>query len=361
MEIKKLVSGMLVIMTVFTFSGCTSQESQDRKIIEKPDKKLTILDDPNQVKGQEVTVEKVDRYEDIGGMGWLNEETVLVGKENKKLLIKKWKDYPENLYLLNLKTKEQKPLREESAHLRTAKLSPDKKHIFYAEYTEKSFSGFVMNSEGREKVQVSKKGVPGPVGGQWINNHQVILRNERNIYLADLQGKIEDIKKAEEPVFDAFVLGKKVYYNTSDSWNLFLLDLDTKEEQVLKEKIMWIIPSPNQNRLALVKWTGENKVALVLTDLKGKEVATVAEGNRIFGISWSPDQTKLAYTQMDEDGKGGIFVADVALGKSTQVAVDIPATRLVWSPSGKKLLAVGPKIEANKRKPEPVTYIISLR
>ncbi|MEH7005218.1 hypothetical protein V7023_27015, partial [Priestia megaterium] len=63
---------------------------------------------------------------------------------------------------------------------------------------------------------------------------------------------------------------------------------------------------------------------------------------QIFGVSWSPDGSKLAYNFISEkEGDKGIFIADGLTGDVTHLNVnlDYAADQLAWSQSGNKLVA----------------------
>ncbi len=103
-------------------------------------------------------------------------------------------------------------------------------------------------------------------------------------------------------------------------------------------------------------------MVLVLCDSEGNEQTELASGQQVFGTSWSPDGSKLAYSLTAEnpaDDQNGVFITELESGEQTQLLGDIEiADQLRWSPSGKKLLASASVLKDNKY--EFTTYVIRL-
>lgn len=354
-------------LLMFGMTACTPQQgSENRKIIEKPNQKLTVLEDTDKQKNNQVTLEKVERIENALGLDWLSNEAILVARENtqlKQIPIEGSLMYPRNLNAFNLGNKEFSLLRNDSAIQGGALVSPDGKHIFYQNFIEAMGTGFITDAAGKSTTQVTGSGDSSIFNGQWVNNQQILLQNQTGkIYLADTSGQQETLLTIKMPIANnVAVVDKKLYYNKPNG-QLFVVDLQTKESKQLKDNVVWVIPAPKGDGLALVKRTGETSMTLVLTDMEGNDQTYLSEGTQVFGTSWSPDQTKIAYTVISEGpGLNGLFVADVKTGKITQLSADIgyAAGQVRWSPDSKKLVVAN--FEAKGDKNVPITYVFTIK
>lgn len=357
----KVIAGILTTLVVFSLSGCTTTK-ETKPEVETPKSNIVVKEDPNKTK-QDEPVFSITRLEDIWGLDWIDDNSIIMTKPNMELepiSIEGEQTYPKNIYSLKLTNNETKILQKEPVMQGGARLSPDKEHIFYMEFSEAMATGYISKVTGGQRVKVSREGALDINAGYWVSNEQLLLQNyDREIYLADLKGNIEVVKKSKEPVFDSVKVGDKLYYNTVEG-NLYSIDLKTKKETLLQEKVIWVIPSPSQSQLAMVKRTGETKMTLYLTDLEGKELKTLAEGTQIYGTSWSPDGTQLGYNKIDENGKGSLLLFNAETGNSSEVAVNLIAvSQIAWSPSGKKMLATC--YENNKETYQVITHIINFK
>lgn len=364
---KQLLTATVALVYLLTLTGCTSQQgAENRKIIEQPNGKLTVLEDSDKPKSNEVALVKVERLENTLGLDWLSNEALLVAKENtqlKQIQVEGGLMYPRNLNAYSLETKDFTGLRNDPALQGGAMVSPDGQHVFYQNFHEAMSTGFIMDSAGKNTTQVTKDDDSSLFNGHWVNNQQVLLQNySGDIYLADISGKQEVLTTVRGPLANSLaLLGNKLYYNKPNG-QMYVTDLQTKGNQQLKDNVVWIIPAPKADRLALVKRTGETSMTLSLTDLEGNETTLLSEGTQVFGTSWSPDQTKIAYTVISEGaGLKGLFVADVETGKITQLSADIgyAAGPVRWSPDSKKLVVAN--FETKEDKNVPVTYLFTIK
>lgn len=365
---KKSVLIIISIVCIAAFTGCSSKQTGIGDTNNK--KQIKVIEGSNNGIYNSVALDKIDRYENVNGMDWLNEEKILVVKDNTNLgkvseLDDGTKVYSKNIYLYDLKDKSEKLLSGESFNHGNAKFSPDKKHIFYnrIENIDISATGFITTPEGNKSIKVTDENAIMSFQGEWADNENVIYATmEGKIYLTDLSGKATEIVNTKKRNINSTIkIGNKVYYTTSDG-KLIAYDLNTKDAKTLKENIIWIIPSPDKTQFAMVKRTGETKMTLYITDLEGNEKTTLAEGIQIYGTNWSPDQKNIAYTVTSgESGKNGLFVADIKTKKITQISPDMQdiAEPIKWSPSSKKMLVSN--VVAKDNKNTFVTTIITLK
>lgn len=364
---KRLASVAISAAYIATFTGCTLQQPNASETNSK--KQIKVITSSNKEIYNAIALEKIDRYENIRSMDWLNEDKILIVKDNIDLgkiseLDDGTKTYCQNIYLYDLKDKNEKLLCGESFNQGNAQFSPDKKHIFYnrMQNIDVSATGFITTPEGNKSIKVTEENDIYSFDGKWTDNEHVIYHTmEGKIYLTDVNGKATELVDTKESnISDEVNIGNKVYYISNGK--MIVYNLSTKQTKTLKKDVIWLIPSPDNTQFAMVKKTGESKMTLFITDLDGNEKATLAEGIQIFGTSWSPNQKNIAYTVTSgERGKNGLFVADVETKKITQVSPDMQdiSDSIKWSPSSKKMLVSHGVIKDNKN--VFVTNVITLK
>jgi TolB protein len=143
---------------------------------------------------------------------------------------------------------------------------------------------------------------------------------------------------------------------------LIAYDIATKQRQIIKNNVLSFELSPQKDLIAIEEKLSGGKAELVLIDLNGNEKGVITQAKMIFGISWSPDQGKIAYVITSEDeSKKGLYITEISSKKSLYVSPDYINidNGLKWSPSGKKILAS--IAEVKNMKAMDNTYVISLR
>lgn len=343
------------------------QSTNQRVEVKTPSgKKITVLENPNKFIYNELALKKIDRYENVRGMDFYNDNQLLVVKDNQDIppvSVEGEKTYAKNLYLYHTQTKKAELLYGGPFFHRNAQYSPDKKYIYYTQGFEETGTGYVMDKHGKNRVRVSDRGAIHIFAGGWLNDREVLYATFfGDIYRADVNGKKTLlVKTGKTNLANAKQIGSKLYYTTVDN-QLRVHDLNTKKTQTIKKNVVWLIPSPDKKQFAMVLRIGETKMALVLTDLQGKQKAKLAEGTQIYGTSWSPDQSKLAFTVTSEKrGQQGLFVTDLKSLKSIQLSADLQtiADPIKWDRSSKKLLAS--TIGEKDLQAVFTTYVITLK
>ncbi|WP_342480955.1 hypothetical protein NST07_01610 [Paenibacillus sp. FSL L8-0340] len=357
---------LLCTAVLLCTAACNTGETESRQVIEKSGQKITVLDNTSESVYTKLELEGIDKVENVRGMDFVSEDSLVVDKENRQLpaqTVEGQKRYPHNLYLHNLSTGEDTPLLEGKKNYGSALLSPDKKHLLYKELEDSTGFGYVMNLETGISVQLDDMPFRSEEG-KWTDNVQVLFPDmEGNILRADLKGSQEIVvKPGAAYVHEVVQSGNLVYYVTGEEEELNAYNTETKQSRLLKKSVMWVIPSPDGSRLAIVKRTKPGEMVLVLCDTEGNEQSTLASAQQIFGTSWSPDGSKLAYALTAGNaapGQDGLFITEVETGEQTPVLADIEvADQLRWSPSGKKLLASSGILKDNAY--QFITYVIRL-
>lgn len=347
--------------------GGGNTNADDRVEVKHPSgKAITVLDDPNKFLYNDLALQKIDRYENIRGMDFDHDHQLLVvkGNKNQPTSVEGEKTFPNNLYLYNAQSEKESLLYGEPYFHHNAQYSPDQTYIYYVRGMEETGTGFIMDRDGKKRVQVSDQGAIHIFSGKWMNDREVLYTTFLgDIYLADVNGnKRLLVQTGKAGISNPAFIGSQVYYTTVDH-KLMVYDLKTKKTETLKNHVIRLIPSPDQKEFAMVLRSGENKMALVLTNLSGDQRAKLTEGNEVLGTSWSPDQTKLAYTVHSATrGQQGLFVTDMKTLKSTQLSADIQTVSdpIRWNRSSKKILASSMKPVEDERAMF-ITYVFTLK
>lgn len=365
MPTARIAAGVAIAIMAVSLTGCSSEQGKSRTIIENGNKIVTVLSSQENTTLNEFQLQKIEKFNDIRGLDWLDNDNMLVTKDNKNLKpanIEGETTYLKNLYTFNIKTKTDKILNEENHNQGFASYSPDKKHIFYKQNIEDNASGFIMNSNGKNAIKVTGKSTLRVSGCEWFDNEKVLYSDiNGKIFISYLNGKqVEFLNTGHKYITNTIKVGNYIYYITNNC-NLMRVEIDTKKTIKIKDNVIAITPSPDGKKLAVIKKTNEAKMSLVITDLNGIEVTGIlAEASQIFSTSWSPDQSELIYFELDEsDGSSGLFVTETKTQNSMQISVDtgFPAECIKWSPSGKKVMASTSVLEGNTY--EYVTYVIT--
>ncbi|WP_139085015.1 hypothetical protein [Bacillus sp. FJAT-27264] len=359
-------AGSLLLGWAFllAMTACGTAGTEARHVVEKSGQKVTVMDNTTDSVYTKLKLDSIDKFEGIRGMDWLGENELAVDKENRKLtpeMIEGQERYPHNFYIRNLASGQDQPLKEGKESLGNAIVSPDNKYIFYKEVYEATGVGYVMNLETRETVQLGKDEFMA-TEGEWADSGHVIYPDMKgDIIKADVQGKSEVVLETDAGMIHNVVQsGSIIYYVAHEDSELFAYDTETKKSKMIKKNVMWIIPSPDGSRLAIVKREGPGEMKLVLCDPAGNEQSVIDSGMQIFGTNWSPDGSKLAYNVSSDNGNvNRLFITEVETGEQTPISDEMQASdKLRWSPSGKKLLVSTSVLKDNKY--QFVTYVITL-
>ncbi|MFF2019598.1 hypothetical protein [Paenibacillus sp. NPDC058177] len=359
-------AGSLLLGCAFllAMTACGTSGTEARHVVEKSGQKVTVMDNTTDSVYTKLKLDSIDKFEGIRGMDWLGENELAVDKENRKLtpeMIEGQERYPHNLYIRNLASGQDQPLKEGKESLGNAIVSPDNKYIFYKEVYEATGIGYLMNLGTRETVQLGKDEFMASEG-EWADSGHVIYPDMKgDIIKADVQGKSEVVLETGAGIIHNVVQsGSIIYYVAHEDSQLFAYDTETKKSKMIKKNVMWVIPSPDGSRLAIVKREGPGEMKLVLCDPAGNEQSVIDSGTQIFGTNWSPDGSKLAYNVSSDNGNvNRLFITEVETGEQTPISDEMQASdKLRWSPSGKKLLISTSVLKDNKY--QFVTYVITL-
>ena len=366
---KKMMIGSAIVILVISSTGCGVQPQTDRQVIDGNNKQITVLDGPVPGTDQTVAVEQLQKVPGIRGMDWLDGDTILATKANTERMpqvIEGKERYPVNLVSYTLTDGSETVLQPADEDQHAGMLSPDKRFLFYKVMEESIGFGYLRHMETGDILPVTERQTPDELiegyEGEWLDSEHVLFPTmSGKIYTADIEGHTEMLADTGDlTVHDVHKIGDRLYYIGSGQ-QLYIQEGE-EPARLLMEQVIWVIPSPDHQSLAMVRRTREGEMTLYLTDLDGKDKAVLSKGMQIFGTAWSRDGTRLAYNLINaENGTSGLYVADAVTGNVTQVTVDLEdiSNQLQWSPSGEYLMAATMIREADGY--NPVTYIIKLR
>jgi TolB protein len=352
------------IILLFTFSACSPEQDPNRQVINVGGKKITVIKHANDITHNDIALQKINSIKEVRAFDWIDDNTVLISKENKdlpKVFTENVMTYPQNLYLYNLKTNKSTLIITSKQNMGNATLSPDKKHVFYKEGID-NLTGFILSLETNQKIQVTTQDSIYPTEGHWIDNDNVVFSTlpDGIIYSASTKGDLSMLANANGIISNTIKINNYLYYNIGEK--LYKQEVNTTKRKLLREDVSWLIPSDDHSQFALVKHNDKTKRTLTLADLNGNELESFADGTQIMGTSWSSDGSKLAYTVAAQSNcDAGLFVVDAKSSKIVQLAVDIQyiSDSVKWSPSGKRLLASN--FITQNSKPAVTSYIIDLK
>lgn len=371
----KITECIALLLVITQFSGCSFKES-GRGEIKSGGKNITTLSIKNSSEAEnialnnEFAVGKIDKYEGVKGEDWLNDGSILITKENSKLepiAVFDQMSNIRNIYSYDLKSKEEKSIYKNTEYMLVPIVSPNNKYIFSENLQPGKYSGLILDLYGNVKATVEDDVTKGFHisfnNARWINNEEVIVPSSgEGVCIINVNSNITKIENIGRMQTDnAIKLDDKIYYISVER-KLIEYNINTKQSKVVKDNVNNFELSPQKDMFAIEKRLSTSKDALVLIDLNGNEKVTLIEAKTIFGISWSPDQSKLAYVLTSEDeSKNGLYITDISGNKSLYVSPDFVSIEngLKWNPSSKKILAsIG---EVKDMKYTDNTYVISLK
>ena len=329
---------LLVLCLIITLSAC------------KPKEPITI-DDRREIKKSAVKVEKIEKMDNMEISDWLYEETVVVSKENDSLdkmeLLEVSDYYPRSLYLYNFNTKEYKLLREgKNMFLGGATFSEDKKYLLYSEYSLGDPAYYVMNMDTLDSFGISGDNIGGAISARWNGNQVIGGSYTDRIYEVNPTGEISIIEDIdEEGIYVAEKIKGNIYYNTLFDEKLIMYNQATKEKTDLNiESVYDLIPSTDGDRMLLLQ-NSDNLSNMVLCDIDGSNQKIIAAGEKIYAVSWSPDQRLIAYnlkTTIDNKDINNFYIYDMLNDEYIELEGNIQgaATTSAWSPLGDKMVYV---------------------
>lgn len=301
----------------------------------------------NIVPTNKVAIQKLDVYKNSNPVGWLNNHLIL--ETNK-----------EGVYQRDVRTKKTK-LFIKDPNLYPIVLSPDKKHLFFCIIKGEIYSYYMLDIATKKRVPIRLNSDDIDANDpNWVDNQNLIFTNPNSgeIYMVNINGKVTKINYTlphYDDVVELYQLVKvkdQLFFISEE--RLFVWNQKTNQTKQLMDRAAEFVLSPNKKSLAVVKMIPNDpndptrgldnfsgKTSLVLMDLTGKEISTVAEGEIIGAVSWSLDSCKLAYHITKSEQPSELYIKNLRDPHPTLLTANIQVSSVNWNPSGKRLLIHG--------------------
>ncbi|TVX98780.1 PD40 domain-containing protein [Cohnella terricola] len=361
----------IMLSSLLLLAGCKQQWNSNREELQVEGKTITLLNNPEKTSYEKEEMNAIIRLNDVRGMDWLSDDRILVDRENREMKPAHadggvW--YPHNIYIHALSTGTDVPLLPSGENQGFAQASPDKNKIYYKTFSLQSNTGkgHLMDLSSGMTTTFTDEDEITLDNGSWIDNDSILY--------STIKGTIHELRTDDgkpRQLYDArtmfpsnlAIFDGSIYYTTLKG-SLFAVSSDLKEQSLLLDNAVWMTPSPDKQRLAIVRRIKSGEAELLITDLEGKVLYTVAQDSQIFGIAWSPDGTKLAYAGITSNGTArGVYVADTSTGLSATLALDVKfiADPVRWNPSGDRLMVSSTLPDEQQSRNRFVTYLVRVR
>lgn len=336
---------------------------------------LTVVKGPEQKPNQDIVVQRIHRFEGASMDKWLSEDLVqlMYTKLVKKAAATEEAKFEYSTVKIDLGNNEKKSEEEPVKTVETVvkeQTSPDGKHVFIQEWKDKyTARNFIKEVGTGTKTEI--KGSNYLESGGWLNDTTYILaagsmNGHGEILQIAVDGtvtelKLEDPALGDQP-FANFGAGQGyVYYTDNNQALKQFVPGNPKPTELVKQAITFQV-SPDGKHLAveIQKQAGKTGSELRIFDSNGSaEGLSIAKGDLIPYMAWSPDSSKLAaavYTE-NQSGMNGVYIFDSATGKVSPIGPSyFPQYPLSWNPSGTRL-----GITVADKESMPVTHIVDFK
>lgn len=350
MKTTAIIKMAMVPALLLALVACNADQEGNPAATPEPVSTPAASDDAGKDAGEakaKISVDRIDHYENIAISDWMDEDSVIVSKENEslgKMSLEELSDsYARSLYLYHLNTKEYELIKEQKdTFLGDATLSSDKKHLLYSEFSLGDPVYHVMNLDTRRSFAIAGDPIGGAISAHWADAASVTgPAYSGDAFTASTTGEITTVEGLnEDALFIVQGAKDKLYYNTTSDESLQLLDLNSNSKVSLNlDHVYGVLPSPEEDQLLVLQYNDPEQT-LILCDADGANRKIIAEGTELGGVSWSPDQQRIAYSlESNENGTAvnGLYVYDLLTGESTRVATDLDNPTTSWGPSGQEL------------------------
>ncbi|MFC5407653.1 hypothetical protein [Cohnella soli] len=364
---------LTLLLLLLILSSCRQMQmpmtGSDREEVESTSgKRITVLDNPEPAAYGKSTSDAIVRLDGVRGMDWLSEDKILVGHPNRDFEPEQaegmdW--YPDNLYVLSLADKSESPLLPKNENQGFAQVSPDRMKVFYKTYSLQANTGMghLYDFSTGKSVSFTEPDAMDIQNGRWVDNDTVAYATiDGSIWLAHT-GSATPRKLLDTGipfVTNIDYLNNRLYYSSLKG-AMITATLDGQKPALLTtDRVVWMVPSPDEKRLAVVRRLKSGSMELNVTDLQGNVIQAIAQDAQIFGVAWSPDGSKLAYAGIAPNGTvRSIYVADPSTGLSAPLSLDAKFMDglLRWSPTGNRIMVSTSQLDEQQRN-RSVTFLV---
>jgi len=359
------LAGLLLV------AGCQADRwGSGREEVEVGGKKITVMDNPEQVAYDATEVDELLRLDGVRGNDWLADDRIIVSRENVGMEPTEAEGvirYPVNLYARELSTGIETAIAPGTENQDFAMVSPDRTKIFYKTMSLQSATGqgHIYDIAEKTSETFTEEDAIAIDNGRWNGNDSLVYSTiDGAIYELDTDSMAYAMLQNTGEMFPGNLakIGGRTYYTTKG--DLHILTEDRGMMSVALANVIWMVPSPDGRRLAIVTRTRGGEMELLMTGPYGGNPLALARDSQIYGMSWSPDGSKLAYAGITSNGTvRGIYVADAATGTSSAQSLDVKfiSDPLRWNPSGNRLMVTTTVPDDKQARNRFVTYLLRVR
>ncbi|QMV40849.1 TolB family protein [Cohnella cholangitidis] len=359
-----------VLALALLLSGCQQQGTTDKEELQIEGKTITVMDNREIASYEKTETHALVRLNDVRGMDWLSENELLIDKENRdfkpeQIEGSEW--YPHNIYVHSLSSAVQTPLIPANENQGYAQASPDRTKIFYKTFSLQSNTGqgHILDIPSGRITTYTDIDAMTIDNGRWVDNDSIVYGTiDGKLYLADsARSSARMLVDTKIPFANNIAyLDDQVIYSSlkGDLMSNSLID-DPAAFKI--DNVVWMVPSPDEQRLAIVRKISSGEAELIITDMQGNVLQAIAQDTQIYGTAWSPDGNKLAYAGITSNGTvRGVYVADASTGLSSPLSLDIKfiADPLRWNPTGNRLMVSATQTDEQRNRNRFITYLVRI-
>jgi Periplasmic component of the Tol biopolymer transport system len=375
---KQIIKLGTVISLAAALAACSSIQSGDHANNSNNSNKrgqLTVVKGSEQKPNQDIVVQSIHRYEGASMEKWLSDNQVqlMYTKLVKEATDTEEAQYEYTTMKIDLSNNEQKQAAEPVNKMETAlkeQPSPDGKYVFIQQWKDKYTARNFMKEVSSGDMTEIKGSNYLEIGG-WLNDTTYVLAAGSMNGIGDIRQikadgtttllKLEDPAMADQ-FFTNFGVGEeRIYYTDNNQVLKQFVPGDPKPTELVKHAMTFQV-SPDGKHLAveIQKQAGKTGSELRIFDSNGSvEGLSIAKGDLIPYIAWSPDSAKLAaalYTE-NQSGMNGVYIFDSTTGKVSPIGPSyFPQYPLSWNPSGTRL-----GITVADKNGMPLTHIVDFK
>lgn len=336
---------------------------------------LTVVKGPEQKPNQDIVVQSIHRFEGASMEKWLSDDQVqlMYTKLVKQATATEEAQYEYNTMKVDLSNNEQKSAAEpakDDGTFEKEQPSPDGKYVFVQHWKDKYTARNFMKEVSTGTITEIKGSNYLEIGG-WLNNTSYILAAGSMSGLGDIRQitvdgtvtllKLDDPQLGDQPFINFGTGQGRIYYTDSNQTLKQFAPGEPKPTELVKHAMKFQV-SPDGKHLAVEIQQAAGKIGSELRIFDsngGAEGLSIAKGDLLPYIEWSPDSSKLAaavYTE-NQSGMNGVYIFDSATGKVSPIGPSyFPQYPLSWNPSGTRL-----GVSVADKDGMPVTHIIDFK